>query len=145
MIDSGRPSSRQLRTLRWAALAYALGLTLHTADHFRRGVDATTPAIVLLGTFGLVVGAIAIVLSLLGHLRAPLAAAVVGVPKAVAVSAVHLLPTWSATFSDSFVSGGVDGWTWAAGLTEIGGLLALGTAGLAALRVSSGLPTPRRA
>src|SRR3954470_10192486 len=34
---------RELRWLRAAALVYALGLALHTADHFHRGLDVITP------------------------------------------------------------------------------------------------------
>lgn len=121
------------RGLRLGALLYAAGLVLHTADHYRRGVDTVTAQVQWLGTLGLVLGVAAIVLVLLRHPRAPLAAAVVGLSKAAGVSAVHLLPRWSA-FSDAFPGNAVDPVTWAAVFIEIAGALAMGLAGLALLR-----------
>jgi hypothetical protein len=49
------------------------------------------------------------------------------------VSAAHLLPHWS-SLSDSLPDGNVDGFTWVAVLIEIVGALALGIAGVNALR-----------
>lgn len=140
----------RFEALRAAALLYAVGLALHTADHFRRGTDAVTPQVLWLGTAGTVLGALAIVAVLVGHRMAPEIAAAVGLPKAIGVSAVHFLPAWGA-FSDSFVTGDVGALSWAAASVEVAGALALGVGGLWAFRVagsratSGGRPTGRPA
>jgi hypothetical protein len=64
---------------------------------------------------------------------APLAAIAAGLPAAVGVAAVHLLPGWG-VFSDSLPDGHVDGFTWTAVLVEIAGALVFGLAGLVAAR-----------
>lgn len=53
--------------------------------------------------------------------------------KAAGVSAVHLLPRWSA-FSDAFPGNPVDQVTWVAAFMEIAGALVMGLASLALLR-----------
>lgn len=131
-------------TLRAAALLYAVGLTLHTADHFRRGTDAVTPQVLWLGTAGTLLGALAIVAVLVGHRMAPEIAAAVGLPKAIGVSAVHFLPAWGA-FSDSFVTGDVGALSWAAASIEVTGALALGVTGVRALTRRSRVTDPRSA
>lgn len=129
----------RFEALRAAALLYAAGLALHTADHFRRGTDAVTPQVLWLGTAGTVLGILAIAAVLVGHRMAPEIAAAVGLPKAIGVSAVHFLPAWGA-FSDSFVTGDVGALSWAAASIEVAGALALGVGGLWAFRVA-GSPT----
>lgn len=123
--------------LKAAALVYAAGLALHTADHFRRGTDAVTEHVLWLGTAGTVIGGLAILAVLLGHRYAPELAAAVGLSKAVGVSVVHFLPAWSA-FSDSFVTGDVAVLSWAAASLEVAGLLALGIVGVGILRSGAG-------
>jgi hypothetical protein len=49
------------------------------------------------------------------------------------VTAVHLVPRWSA-FSDPLLGSGIDALSWAAVLAEIVAALALGVAGTFALR-----------
>ncbi len=90
------------RWLKYCALFYALGLGLHTADHLRRGLDAVTPQVLWLGNVSTVAGIAVATLVVVGYRNAPLLAAVTGIPVAVGVAAVHLLPKWSA-FSDAFV------------------------------------------
>lgn len=128
--------------LRAAALVYAAGLALHTADHFRRGTDAVTEHVLWLGTAGTVLGVVAIAAVLTGHRFAPEMAAAVGLPKAIGVSAVHFLPEWSA-FSDSFVTGDLGALSWGAASVEVAGALALGVTGVRALGRAPQFAGPR--
>jgi hypothetical protein len=116
------------RLLRYATILYAIGLVLHSADHVRRGIDASTPEVIWLGNITTVIGLIVIALVFSGHPLAPLGADDKGFGSAVGDTAVHLHPHWSA-ISDSFPDGGVGVTSWAVVLIEIAGLLALGAAG----------------
>ena len=126
------------RPLRAGALVFLAGFLLHSADHARRGVDAITDHVVWGGTAVAIVGAIALTLVFTRHSAAAAAAMVAGFSIAFGVSASHLAPEWSA-FSDSLPQGDVDALTWVAVLSEIGGAVLLGLAGLAAVR-RDGLP-----
>jgi len=122
--------------LKYCALVYALGLALHTADHLRRGLDAVTGQVLWVGNISTAVGIAVVVLVIVGHRSGPLLAAVTGIPVAVGVAAVHLLPKWSA-LSDSFLGAhntGVTAFSWTVVLIEIAGAVALGIAGLAVVR-----------
>jgi hypothetical protein len=124
------------RRLRYAAVFYALGLALHTADHFRRGTGVVTNQVLWAGNLSTLLGVATVVLVLMGHRLAPLAAALTGIPVAVGVAAVHLLPEWSA-FSDAFPGAhgtGVTAWSWAVVLMEIVGAFAMGIIGLSIVR-----------
>jgi hypothetical protein len=130
----------EYRWLRYAALFYALGLALHTADHFRRGLDASTGQVLVAGNLSTAVGVTVAVMVIVGYRHAPLLAAVTGFPIAIGVAAVHLLPRWSA-FSDSFVNAhntGVTAMSWSVVLIEIAGALAMGITGLAVVREQRG-------
>jgi hypothetical protein len=127
---------REDRWLRYAALFYATGLALHTADHVRRGVDAVTPQVLWAGNFSTLLGVTTVVLVLLGHRLGPLAAAIIGFQVAIGVSAVHLLPEWSA-FSDAFPGAhgtGVTALSWTVVLIEITGAALMGVIGLSIVR-----------
>lgn len=118
--------------LRWAAALYALGLIVHTLDHVRRGTGVLTPEVFWLGTVSTAAGVITVGLVMARHRLAPLAAALLGVPVAVGVAAVHLLPHWSAV-SDAFPGAagtGVTAYSWVVVLVEIAGASLLGVAGL---------------
>jgi hypothetical protein len=70
------------------------------------------------------------------HPLAPRVSATVAFPGAIGVAAVHLLPHWS-VFSDAFPGGatrGITAMSWTAVLLEIAGAVAVGVAGIAALR-----------
>jgi hypothetical protein len=128
------------RWLRYAALFYATGLVLHTADHVRRGVDAVTPQVLWLGNISTLLGVATVVLVLLGHRLAPLLAAITGLQIAIGVSAVHLLPEWSA-FSDAFPGArgtGVTALSWTVVLMEIVGAALMGIIGLSMVRNARG-------
>jgi hypothetical protein len=120
------------RWLRFCALFYALGLALHTVDHVRRGLDAITPQVLWAGNVSTVIGITVVVLVVTGSRYGPLLAAVTGIPIALGVALVHLVPEWSA-LSDSFVGAhntGVTALSWTVVLIEIAGALALGVVGL---------------
>lgn len=124
------------RRLNWATALYVAGLIAHTADHIRRGTAVISPEVFWLGILSTTAGLSTVALIVARHRLAPLAAALVGLPVAVGVAAVHLLPHWSA-LSDAFpgaVGTGITPFSWAVVLVEIAGSLAMGLAGLAMLR-----------
>lgn len=120
---------RRARVLAAAASIFAVSVVAHTADHIRRGLDTITTELLTAGWLGLGVSALAVVLVLLRHARAPQVAVVAGVVLPVGFIAAHWLPTWS-VFSDSFVEGDVSALSQAASLFEIIGAMGLGAAGL---------------
>jgi len=132
------------RHLRYAAILYAAGLVLHTADHFRRGLDVVTPAVLWAGNLSTGIGVVTVALVLTRHRLGPTVAALTGLPIAVGVASVHLLPHWSA-LSDPFVGEhgtGVSALSWSVVLVEIAGALALGAAGLLQIsRARAAAPT----
>ena len=135
------------KPMRYAALLYFVGIVLHTLDHVRRGTDVITSQVVGLGYVGFAAAAVAFVLNLMRHPLAPLVSTLVGFAVAIGVSAVHLLPHWSA-FSDAFpgASGtGVTGVSYLVVLLEIAGALALGIAGFRAMRAESKGPLAQNA
>jgi hypothetical protein len=124
------------RLLTYAAVLYGIGLVVHTADHVRRGTDVLTTEVNVLGTVSTLGGLVVIGLVLARHRLAPLAAAGFGFPVALGIAATHLLPEWS-DFSDAFPGAhdtGVTMFSWLVVLVEIAGLLALGAAGVYAIR-----------
>lgn len=119
--------------LRLTGAIYLVGWSLHTGDHLRRGLDAVTSQVLWAGNLSGLIALAAIGMAFAGHRLAPIAAIAAGLPAAVGVAAVHLLPSWG-PFSDSLPDGHVDGFTWAAVLVEIGGALVFGVAGLVVAR-----------
>ena len=129
------------RFLTYAAVFYAAGWLIHTADHFRRGVDVVTTQVLVLGSVAAVLQLIAIGAVLSRHRLAPLLAAAVGLPDAVGIAAVHLLPHWS-SLSDTFLGvhgTGVNWLSWIAVVAEVAGALLFGAAGAWVLRQRGGL------
>jgi hypothetical protein len=126
-----------MQLLRYAAGIYAIGLTVHTADHLRRGLGVVTHHVFWAGNVSTVIGVTAVVLIFMGHRLAPLAAVWAGFPIAVGVAAVHLLPQWSTALSDPFPGGAVNGvgpLSWFAVLVEVAGAAAVGVLGWRMLR-----------
>jgi hypothetical protein len=121
------------RLLRITAVVFAAAVTIHGADHLRRGPDVVTEVVLGAGTIQFVLGAVAVVLVFRRHRLAPMMAIYVGFISAVGFAAAHLLPQWSA-FSDPFTGGvvapGVTGFSWFAALFEIAADIAFGVAGL---------------
>ncbi len=116
------------RALRWATVVYVAGFLVHNADHARRGLEDVGEVVVWAGTVAAMLTAAVVVLVVVRHPSAPLAAAAIGLSQALGYAVVHLTPEWSPA-SDSFVTGSVDAWSWAASLTEIGAALAFGLTG----------------
>lgn len=125
---SNVPWSSRDRLLRSAAVLYAAGLALHTADHIRRGSDVLTSSVRATGAVSTIAGVVAIVLVLSRHRRAPLVAAIVGFQAALGIVRVHLLP-YSSSFSDAFPGArgtDVTAFSWTAVTVEMVGALLLG-------------------
>ena len=137
-------TDRPDRLLRAAAVANAVAIAVHFADHLRRGVDASPKAVVALGLLALVFQAAAIVAALTGRAYAPLLAVAVALPDAIGVAAVHLLPRWSA-LSDAFpgpgAAPGVTALSWASGVAEIATGLVFAYAGWVAVRARGAAPS----
>jgi hypothetical protein len=132
----------QDRWLRYAALLYALGLALHTADHLRRGLDVVTPEVLWAGNVSTLIGITTVVAVVVGYRHGAQLAAFTGIPVALGVAAVHLLPKWSA-LSDSFLDTqhtGVTALSWTVVLIEIVGALAMGIVGIMTVRSQSVAP-----
>jgi hypothetical protein len=130
--------------LQQAALLYLLGLALHTADHLRRGLDATTLHVLWAGNVSTVLGVAAVVMILTRHRYAPEAAVAFGFPIAFGVSAVHFLPDWFGPLSDSFPAQDMSWVSWAVVAIEVAGALAVGVYGLRVLTVGNREQVHRR-
>src|SRR5262249_1818332 len=120
------------RLLRFCALFYAVGLALHTVDHVRRGLGAVTPQVLWAGNVSTAIGVAVVVLVIVGNRYGPVLAALAGIPIAVGVAMVHLVPKWSA-LSDSFEGAhntGVTAMSWTVVLIEIVGALLMGIVGI---------------
>jgi hypothetical protein len=120
---------------------YLAGWLVHNADHLRRGFDVVTTEVIVLGTVAGVLQLVAIGAVFFRFRLAPLLAVAVGLPDAVGIAAVHLLPHWS-SLSDAFPgahSTGVTTWSWVAAIAEVGSALLFTLAGFYALRGQGGL------
>src|SRR3954451_18122075 len=133
-VGAGR---RPVDPLRVAAVVFAVALAVHGADHFRRGMDVLTPEVLWLGNLQIALSIVTLVLVFRGHRWAPAFAVGIGFASAIGFSAAHLLPHWSA-FSDAFTGAhhapSVTAFSWFAATFEIVSGLALGIAGLRAVR-----------
>lgn len=119
--------------LRFTTAVFVAGFLVHNADHVRRGVGTVSAQVLGGGVVVSILAVVAVALVVLRHSAAPLVATAVGLTTAVAVTASHLLPHWSA-FSDAFPGSHVDGLSWFAVIFEIAGALALAAGGLHAMR-----------
>jgi Na+/proline symporter len=119
--------------LRWIAVIFLAAVTVHGADHVRRGMDVVTTQVMSAGSIQFLLAVIAVVLVYRRHPWAPLAAIAIGFASAIGFSAAHLLPHWS-SFSDSFtgshVAPNVSVLSWVTAVLEIGADLAFGWAGV---------------
>lgn len=121
---------QRVLTLRGASWLFGATWLVHTVDHIRRGVGATSDAVVWAGSTVAMLAAIAITLVAVGHDIAPAAATVVFLSIAVGVSATHLLPQWGALSDPILVESTTDAWSIVAVCGEIAGAVVLGVAGL---------------
>jgi hypothetical protein len=139
----GRSTSKPLV---YTSVALAIGMALHGLDHAfgqDRGVGGLDTEIRLGGVILAIVASIEIVLALTGNRRAPIAAVAAGFGIAIVVTAAHILPEWSSTFSDSYIDLRPGALSWAAMLSEVIAAVAVGIAGLYELRRAPvGRPAP---
>lgn len=119
--------------LRAAAAFFTVAVLLHNGDHLRRGGDSASPEVFWLGSSAMLIEIGVVALVFMRHRFAPLAAAIAGLQLAVGYIAVHFTPERS-WFSDSFVSGGASSISVTAAALEAVSALALGAAGVLALR-----------
>src|ERR1700730_1754162 len=138
MIDQISPArDNPTDILRWAAIAFAIGFGIHGLDHLRRGMSASRPFIMVGGMIQGLFVAVAVVMMLTRHRRAPEAAIAVGFGSAVVFSYAHLLPTFLPGYQDSFISPphiNVTWFSWFSALTEIGTGIVFAIAGIRARR-----------
>src|ERR1700722_5539246 len=130
-----QPPASTDRYLRWAAIAFAIGFGIHGLDHMRRGMSASPPFIMVGGMIQGLFVAVAVVMALTRHRRAPEAAIAVGFGSAVVFTYAHLLPTFLPGYQDSFISLphiNVTWFSWFSALTEIGTGIVFAIAGVRA-------------
>lgn len=123
--------------LRLPGLLFIATWTVHTADHARRGVGATTEAVLWGGTFVGLIAAVALTLIFVGHATAPAVAAAVFPAIAIGVSATHLLPGWGALSDPILVDSTTDAWSIVAVFGEIAAAAYLGSRALQLMRTHS--------
>lgn len=121
-------------TLKQASMLFVASWLVHTADHARRGLTATTEAVVWGGTLVGLLAAVSITLIAARHAVAPLAAAIVFPSVAIGVAATHLLPKWGVLSDPILVDSATDAWSIVAVVPEI---VAAAVLGAVALRVLS--------
>jgi hypothetical protein len=138
MIDQISPErDNATDILHWAAIAFAVGFGIHGLDHVRRGMSASPPFIMVGGMIQGLFVAVAVVMALTRHRRAPEAAIAVGFASAAVFTYAHLLPTFLPGYQDSFVSPphiNVTWFSWFSALTEIGTGIVFAIAGIRARR-----------
>lgn len=118
-----------------AMLGFAAAFALHSADHLRRGMAASPPAIMVGGMIQGVIVAVTVALVLRHHRWAVPVATVVGFGSAALFVYAHVLPTFAPGLQDSFTSGpriNVTWFSWLTAVAEIGAGLILGCTGLRA-------------
>jgi hypothetical protein len=121
------------RLLHFAAIAFAAAVVLHNGDHLRRGGDSVSAEVFWLGSAAIILEVAVVALVLVRHPSAPLAAIAIGFSLAVGYVIVHFTPERSFA-SDSLVDGGAQVVSVIAASLETVTALALGAAGLRAVR-----------
>ena len=133
------------RTLAYASVAFVVSVVLHGTDHILfqdRGLGALNAETIVAGGVAALAGLTTLAVVLAGHPGAPALATGVGFSAAAGVSAVHLLPEWSA-FSDPYPDLSLGAYAWSVALLEIVTGVALGLAGARALWRSRTAVAPR--
>lgn len=132
MSDNSNPRPAD-RSLTVAMIAFVAAFGLHGVDHFRRGMTASPPVVMVGGTIQGIFVVVAFVLVLRQRRSAAGFASFVGFGSAALFTYAHVLPTFLPGYQDSFSSGPRVNVTWFSWLTaagEIGAGLALGYLGL---------------
>jgi cyanate permease len=136
MSNNSNPAPAD-RSLTVAMIAFVAAFGLHGVDHFRRGMTASPPAVMIGGTIQGIFVVVALVLVLRHHRSAAPFASFVGFGSAALFTYAHVLPTFLPDFQDSFSYGPRINVTWFSWLTaagEIGTGLVLGYIALQARR-----------
>jgi hypothetical protein len=126
------------RRLEAAAVFFAIAVLVHNSDHVRRGAQTLHLDVFVAGTSAIVLEVALVVLPVMRHRVAPLAAAVGGFALAAGYVVTHFLPAHP-VLSDSFVSKNVSPLSWFAASLEVVAALTLGIVGLRTLRERGGL------
>jgi hypothetical protein len=117
------------RRLAAAATLFTVAVVLHNGDHVRRGADTVSRGVFALGTSGVVLEVLVVVLVCARHRLAPLVATAAGALLAAGYVFVHFLPARS-WLSDSFTSGAhVSPLSWIAASLEVVAAVVLSVAG----------------
>ena len=116
-----------LKTLRGASLLFIATWLIHTSDHARRGLTATTESVVWAGTAVGLIAAVSITLILVNHPTAPAIAAAVFPAITIGVLASHMAPQWSRLSDPLLVDSTTDTWSIFAAGGEIVAAIILGT------------------
>lgn len=127
-------------------LAFTAAFAVHGADHVRRGMAASPPAIMVGGAIQGLIVLVAVVLVLRQHRWAAPVATFVGFGSAAVFAYAHVLPTFAPALQDSFTSGpriNVTWFSWLTAVGEIGTGLILGAVGLRSHRSPTGGADPR--
>ncbi|MEY2404788.1 MAG: hypothetical protein QOD38_2339 [Acidimicrobiaceae bacterium] len=136
-----------VRTDAWlpaAATFFAVAVLIHNSDHLRRGADAVNLDVFWIGTSAIALEVALVVLGVMRHRLAPLAAAAGGLALAAGYVITHFLPEHG-FLSDSFVSArDVSPLSWFAASLEVTAAITLGVVGLVVLRERGGLASATR-
>ncbi|WP_225323293.1 hypothetical protein [Mycobacterium marseillense] len=134
------------RSVATAMIGFVAAFSLHAIDHFRRGMSASPPAVMVGGTIQGLIVVTALVLILRGRPGARWAGIVVGFGSATLFVYAHVLPTFLPDYQDSFTAGpriNVNWFSWLTAVGEIGAGLILGFVGLRARRRADVEPPAR--
>ena len=140
---SARATTPQ-RFLHAAAIAFAIGFSVHAFDHARRGLTSAPTRVIVLGTLQGICAVVAVWMVLSGRGRAPMAAILVGFGSALLFTNGHLLPI----SPDSYVSDAhpsVTWFSWVTAFAEITTGVVFGIAGLRSRERSAPEPVSRAA
>ena len=123
---------------------FATAVLIHNSDHLRRGADSVNLDVFWIGTSAMFLEVALVVLALMRHRLAPLAATAGGLGLAAGYVVTHFLPEHG-FLSDSFVSAtDVSPLSWTAASLEVATAVTLGLVGLLALRERGGLASATR-
>jgi hypothetical protein len=139
--STARPAGERTRVAAWlrtSATVFTVAVLVHNFDHVRRGVDALPADVFWSGTLAILVEVGVVWLVFADHRMAPAACSAAGLALAAGYLAVHFTPSRS-WLSDAYPGSGVDWFSWFAASCETAAALALGAAGLLAIRRAGGL------
>jgi uncharacterized membrane protein len=133
-------AARQGRFLKAAAVAWLVGYTAHSIDHFRVGIGSTPVLVFVVGLLGSLVGVYWAWRIAHDDPRGPVYALVLGASLTVGFLVVHLPPRWGGgTYSEPY-PGNADALQWITLAMAVLGSAVLAVAGAASLRTTRRVP-----